>query len=265
MTRRRIVGLGYAVCVLASVGLLACSGDDTNPPPPDAGSADATTSDAGATDATTPIDSGAPEADANGDALACTPVDAGTFTDAEVAAGFAIVVARKCQQCHGDDLGGNPNGLPSTNEEGGTAYPPDLTPDPTTGLACWSNREIERAFLDGINKAGQPMCNPMPHFGEEGDAGIDEAGAGAVIAYLRSIPPVVRHVPENSACPPPTAPPDAGRDAGFDAGFDAGLDASSDAGEDASEDATVDAGDATTADAGADADDGGPGDAGDAD
>jgi hypothetical protein len=264
MSRRRIVGVGYVVFALGAAGLLACSGDDTNPAPPDGGTADATTSDGSATDATTPTDSGASDAGASGDALACTPFDAAAFTDAEVQAGFAIVVARKCQQCHGDDLGGNPNGVPSSNEEGGTAYPPDLTPDPTTGLGCWTNREIERAFLDGINKAGQPMCNPMPRFGEEGDAGIGEAGAGALIAYLRSIPPVVRHVPLNSACPPPT-PVDAGVDAGFDAGADASLDAGEDGGLDASEDATIDAGDATVTDAGADADDGGPGDAGDAD
>jgi hypothetical protein len=259
MMRRRFVGVVFSGwCLLASC-VVACSGDDTNPPLPDAGAPDATVDaqgEGGGSDAMAQGDAPVTDGGAGDAASACVLIDAAVFTDAEVQAGLKIVTARKCQQCHGNELQGNQNGLPSTNAEGGTAYPPDLTPDPVTGLGCWTNEEIECAFLYGVDKAGQPMCNPMPRFGEEGDAGIDEAGAGAVVAYLRSIPAVVTNVQKNPACPAPV-PVDAGPDAGTDAGpVDAGTDAGpvgSEAGPvEAGADATADAGDAGAEDAGGD-------------
>jgi hypothetical protein len=247
--RRRVLALASGVWGVAALGLVACAGDDTNPPLPDAGTSDATVSDGGGGDA---IGADSDAGDANDlDAAACTPFDAAVYTDAEIQAGLKIVLARKCEQCHGLQLQGNQNGLPSiptavtTEAEGGIAYPPDLTPDPINGLGCWTNAQIERAFLHGIDNEGVLLCNPMPRFGEEGDAGIDEAGAAAVVAYLRSIPIVVNpNVPNTPACYPPPPPVDAGEDAAADAGLDGAVDAGGDAG---------DSGDATVADASEDA------------
>lgn len=241
--RWRILALASLGWGLSSLSLVACAGDDTNPPLPDGGSPDATTNDGSLGDATGTSDADA-GATVNDDGSVCVPFDGAVYSADEVEAGLGIVIFRKCEQCHGEQLQGNQNGLPSTNAEGGTAYPPDLTPDPTYGLGCWTNARIERAFLYGIDKEGQPLCNPMPHFGEQGDAGIDEAGAAAVVAYLRNLPSVATHVPATPACYPPP-PVDAGEeDSGIDAAVDAGPDASADAG---------DAGDATVADSGSDA------------
>jgi hypothetical protein len=260
------MGLG-----LASVGLVACSGDDTDIPLPDAGGDATIASDGSSGDATTSSDAGVDTgADANVDANAvdggatCTPFDAGTYSDAEIQSGLAIVVARKCEGCHGEQLQGNANGLPSTQADGGMAYPPDLTPDPVNGLGCWTNAEIERAFLYGVDKNGLPLCNPMPQFGNEGSSSIDDAGAAAVVAYLRSIPIVVNpHVPKTPACYP-VAVVDAGTDAGVDAGADAGADSGFDAGLDATASAEAGPGAQDAGDAGAeDASDAGAEDASD--
>jgi hypothetical protein len=218
MKRRGLAGIGMGTML----ALAACSGDDTAVTFPDAGGTDATIADGASPDATSAAEAGVDAGPSEDAGPTCVLVDAAMFSDAEVQAGLAIVTAMQCHKCHGDDLQGNSAGLPSTNEDGGIAFPPDLTPDPDSGLGCWTTAQIERAFLYGIDNNGQPMCNPMPRFGEEGAAGIDEAGAGEVVAYLRSIPAVSNpHITKNSACPLPV-PVDAGVDAAADGGADAG-------------------------------------------
>jgi hypothetical protein len=243
---------------LSAVSLVACVGDDTNPPSPDAGVTDATVSTDGSGG-----DSAA-ASDAGVDSGECVPYDASALSDAEIQTGKAIVLQSKCGKCHGQELQGNQNGVPSTTAEGGIAYPPDLTPDPINGLGCWTNEQIARAFLYGMDNEGALLCNPMPHFGELADGGISEAGAAAVVAYLRSIPAISTNVPSTGDCPVPTptdgGEPDSGPDAAPDAGPDGSLlDAGHDAGPDGAvpdagpDGAMIDSGpDGTVSDAGAD-------------
>ncbi len=265
MLRRSLAARAcLAALVLAPLasGLLAACGDDTVLLPDADGGASA--------DATTPdvsVDS-APEAsaeagDASDAAPTCTPFDAGALDPNAVDAGLQLVGTHKCENCHGSTLSGNKDGVPSTTAMGGFAYPPNLTPDPTTGLGCWTNAQIENAILNGIDNEGMPLCNPMPVFGHiDGGAGLTPAQAALVVAYLRSLPPVSNLVMNTPDCPvPPT--PDAGPEAGVDAAPEAG-EAGSDAGTEAGagdagasdgsangSDATVDA--ATPADGGAEA------------
>jgi mono/diheme cytochrome c family protein len=131
--------------------------------------------------------------------------------DAAAQAGFDLVSQNHCQQCHRGDLGGDVDGLRQPN--GGNAYPANLTPESTTGLGCWTSDEIVRAILDGTDKDGRTLCAPMPRFA---DAGLDQAGATTIVAYLRSLRPVVRSIPETGACTSP--PSDAGGDARVDGG-----------------------------------------------
>jgi hypothetical protein len=237
MQKRTKAFASLVVWCAATAGLSAC-GDDTIILLPDSSAP---------VDATTEVG----PLDASGDATShdaqeeepCAPYDASGFTDAEIQGGAQIVASRKCEQCHGEELQGSSNPLPSTNAEGGFAYAPDLTPDPVNGLGCWTNAQIERAFLHGIDNEGQPLCNPMPHWGELDDGGIDEAGAEEVLAYLRTIPIVVNpNVPNTGNCPAPEedAGEEAGNEAGGDATMDGGADAAADAGPDVL-DATMDA------------------------
>jgi hypothetical protein len=170
----------------AMVRALACTSDRTNEPFPTVdGAVDGT---AGTEDAAA--------------ANECAAIRGAPPDDASVQAGFAFVDALHCQSCHGGSLRGNTDGF--MQPFGGNAYPSNLTPDPATGLGCWSSEQIVRAILEGVDKDGHPLCAPMPQFG---DAGLDPTSALLVVAYLRGIPPVNHQVPPTGAC---SLPPDAG-------------------------------------------------------
>lgn len=228
----------------AAGGLAACS--QTNAVSLDDGGTPDATTDNGM--------SGMDAADATEDAEeASCAVDAGPYSDAEVALGLQLVGQHKCENCHGSTLEGNNDGVPSLTVEGGIAYPPNLTSDPGTGLGCWTDDQIENAILNGIDNMGTPLCPPMPRFGHEGDAGLDQAQVAAVVAYLRSLTPTVNNVPNTPNCPQPTVPeagPEASTEAGTDASTEAGSDASTEASPDSStEDAPADAGSDVTSNA----------------
>ena len=255
---RRWLGLG--VIGLTCCAFAACSSDDSNnakSTPPDAGTdsttpADAAVAhDASAVDASV-VDSAATDggADVTTDAAtaACGAFDASGLDEASVAAGFAQVFeVYKCYSCHqgtsqtvsdagaGIVLSGNNAGLGTT----GTLFPPNLTSDPTTGLGCWSDSEIENAILHGVDPEGGALCSPMPKYGSAlttADGGakpgtpMDDGTAQEIVDFLRSLPVVVNQV-HATTC----AAPDAGSDAASDAGADAGLDGSADASADASD------------------------------
>jgi hypothetical protein len=199
-----------------------------------------------------PADSGTDgTVDAGVDSGACVAFDAASLDDAEVALGLSIVTQLQCQKCHGTQLAGNNDGVASPNTVGGLAYPANLTNDPQTGLGCWTQAQIEDAFLNGIDNEGSPLCPPMPHFA---DAGLTRAMADAVVAFLRSLPPVEANVPNTPDCT--LGAPDAGDDGSptlEDAGADvSATDASDASAADASEAAAADAGDAAAADGGDD-------------
>jgi hypothetical protein len=230
---RTVMHLRWAlggVLLSATFALSACAGDDTVALAPDGGGPDATTTDG----APAGDDGGGPAGDAGGggggDDGGCTPYVASGLDDAAVSAGNALVTTLKCRKCHGDLLSGNPDGVQSAQTEGGLAFPPNLTPDPATGLGCWTNAEIANAFLNGIDDQGEPLCPPMPHFA---DAGVDAAAAAEIIAYLRSLHPVVANIPNTPSCTIGAPGPEAGAEAGVDAGAETGAETGADAGTDA--------------------------------
>ena len=75
-----------------------------------------------------------------------------------------------------------------------TAYAPNITPDPETGIGEWTDEQIERAIREGIREDGTLMGPPMA-FAYYRD--ISSTDMAAIIAYLRSVPPVSREVPES--------------------------------------------------------------------
>jgi cytochrome c5 len=242
---RRSAGLALLGGLLMAASFVACDGDDNSPAAPDAGAADATTTqDSGGAK----VDGGGPVAEAG----LCAAIDAAAYDAAAVQEGRDLVVAKGCQVCHGESLSGNPDGVYSPGY--GTAYPPNLTPDQATGLGCWTDLQIETAFLYGVDNQAELLCPPMPHFGEyEDGGGISLAQAPAVVAFLRTLPAIADQVPDSPDCnlPPPD---DGGAVQGMDSGepSDAGHNHHFDASDGASD---VDAADATTdEDGGTDAD-----------
>ena len=220
----------------AACALVSCTEDlAVNPIDAGGGRADATIVDA-ANDASDAAKEAAADA-------ACSPVDAATLDAAQVKLGLSIVQNNRCLKCHGQVLSGNKDGVPSPGF--GTAYPPNLTPDPATGLGCWSPQEIANAILHGVDDEGRTLCPPMPVFAE---AGLDETSVAAVVEFLRSLPPIVNQVSETT-CVAVDAGPDAPTDDASDGATDGATDDASDGAADGATDAAVDA-----SDAGADAD-----------
>ena len=104
-----------------------------------------------------------------------------------------------CMECHTPFL---PEGRPDTTRMGaggfsfhgpwGASYSANLTPDPDTGLGNWKDGEII-ASLYGVRRGGGRVLPPMPtqYYAQ----GIAEGDLRAMIAYLRSLPPVRNQVP----------------------------------------------------------------------
>jgi mono/diheme cytochrome c family protein len=79
----------------------------------------------------------------------------------------------------------------------GFFYPPNLTPDPATGLGSWSEAEIVQAIRTGTRPDGRRLAPVMPW---QSYAALTDADAFALAAYLKSLPPV-RHAPPRMAGP----------------------------------------------------------------
>jgi len=98
----------------------------------------------------------------------------------------------------------------------GVAFAANLTPDPETGLGQWTDEQIMTAIRTGARPDGRLLAQIMPwgnfsHFTNEDLA--------AIVAYLRSLPPIVHAepapVPPNVAFTGPTlaVPPPSAWDA----------------------------------------------------
>jgi mono/diheme cytochrome c family protein len=104
-----------------------------------------------------------------------------------------------CVGCHSDHVTtyGFPI-KPGTEGQGGlefnegTGFPgvlraQNITPDPETGLGRWTDGEILRAMREGVDREGNALFPMMPyvHLRE-----MSDDDAQAIVAYLRTLPPV---------------------------------------------------------------------------
>nr|WP_245571772.1 c-type cytochrome [Microvirga subterranea] len=86
----------------------------------------------------------------------------------------------------------------------GIFYPPNLTPDPETGLGQWSEADIIRAVRNGVRPDGRQLAPVMPY---QSYSKLTDADAKALAGYLRSLKPVKNQVPAiTGASEKPTAP-----------------------------------------------------------
>ena len=118
------------------------------------------------------------------------PVPAHGFTaptdSASIARGEHVTRAlAKCGDCHGADFGGD---TLIDDPAFGTVYAPNLTRGQGGVMAAYSDAELEAAIRHGIRRNGQRlMIMPSQEFQLLSDEDL-----GAVIAYIRSQPPVDR-------------------------------------------------------------------------
>jgi mono/diheme cytochrome c family protein len=104
-----------------------------------------------------------------------------------------------CGNCHTPrgpggvfDMGKQLSGGPQTwDEPTFKVKGANITPDPDTGIGKWSDAEIKRALQEGVRPNGTPIAPIMPFsfYKIFTPADID-----AVVAYIKSVPPVRNQV-----------------------------------------------------------------------
>lgn len=118
------------------------------------------------------------------------PTDSATIARGE----FLFKYGNTCWQCHSTSLhpdsppsGGRPFDLTNVGPGFGMFYTPNITPDAETGIGKWTDAQVVRAIREGIRHDGTPLFPLMPVATLKGLADEDVL---AIVAYLRSIPPV---------------------------------------------------------------------------
>ncbi|RMF35419.1 MAG: cytochrome C [Alphaproteobacteria bacterium] len=94
------------------------------------------------------------------------------------------------------------------DEEPFTTYAANITPDRETGIGAWSDEEIIRAIREGIRPGGGRVIGPPMPIGMY--RSLSDRDARAIVAYLRTVPPVRHEVPEavyRIPLPPRYGPP----------------------------------------------------------
>jgi mono/diheme cytochrome c family protein len=126
---------------------------------------------------------------------------AGAADSKLVERGKYLVTIGSCTDCHtpghflgkpdtARHLGGSEVGFEIP--ELGVFYGPNLTPDKATGLGGWSERDIVTAIRTGKRPDGRTLAPIMPWAAL---AELTDSDAGAIAAYLKSLPPVSNKVP----------------------------------------------------------------------
>ena len=113
-----------------------------------------------------------------------------TYAGGDPTAGKTAVTQRACTSCHSADLSGT-----VTPYESSGAYPANLTPDSATGIGDWTDAAIKTAILTGTDDEGKALCSIMPHFGS---LGMTDLEATNIVAYLRTLTPVAKTIPDSS-------------------------------------------------------------------
>ena len=120
--------------------------------------------------------------------------------DPQVARGKYLVTIGGCNDCHTPGsffgkpdmtkvLGGSDVGFAMPN---GVFVAPNLTPDKETGLGKWTTDQIITAITKGERPDKRMLAPIMPY---EGLSSLTRSDALAIVAYLRSLPPVSHKVP----------------------------------------------------------------------
>jgi mono/diheme cytochrome c family protein len=133
-------------------------------------------------------------------AALCAPLVAQAADPAAVARGKYLVTIASCHDCHTPGyflgkpdmaryLGGSDVGfeLPGM----GVFVGPNLTPDKETGLGNWTDAQVVAAIQAGARPDGRMLAPIMPY---HAFANLTAQDVHAIVAFLRSIPPVQNKV-----------------------------------------------------------------------
>jgi mono/diheme cytochrome c family protein len=137
-----------------------------------------------------------------GAALAALVLSCASALAADPAAerGKYLVTIASCHDCHtpgyflgkpdmtrflgGSDVGFELPGL-------GVFHGPNITPDKETGIGAWTDAQVIAALQKGVRPDGRMLAPIMPW---HAFANFTPQDAQAIVAYLRSVPPVKNKV-----------------------------------------------------------------------
>jgi mono/diheme cytochrome c family protein len=120
--------------------------------------------------------------------------------DAQVARGRFLVTIAGCSDCHTPGallgtpdmkryLGGSDVGFAIPGA--GVFVGENLTPDKETGLGAWTEQQIITAIRTGKTPEGRELSAVMPY---PALSHLTDADAQAIVAFLKSLPPVSNQV-----------------------------------------------------------------------
>jgi mono/diheme cytochrome c family protein len=112
-------------------------------------------------------------------------------TESLLARGAYLAIAAGCASCHTDKDNDGPAyaGGHRLETPYGDFVAPNITPDAETGIGTWSDAEFVAALRTGVSPAGEHYYPAFPYASY---AGMTEADALAIKAYLDSVPAVSR-------------------------------------------------------------------------
>jgi mono/diheme cytochrome c family protein len=108
-----------------------------------------------------------------------------------------------CWECHGSQgshspeepqAGGLEFDMTDIGPGFGLVYAANLTPDVETGIGTWSDGELVRSLREGLDREGHLL---FPIMEAELWHSLSDEDVLALVAYLRSLPPVRNEVPAN--------------------------------------------------------------------
>lgn len=129
------------------------------------------------------------------------PTDAQTVARGE----YLFKYSLNCWDCHGSQgsngpdapqAGGREFDLTDVGLPGGFGYlyAANITPDLETGIGTWSDGELVRSIREGLDPEGHLL---FPIMEAEWWSGLSDEDVLALVAYMRSLPPVRNEVPDN--------------------------------------------------------------------
>jgi mono/diheme cytochrome c family protein len=109
--------------------------------------------------------------------------------------GRYLAVVGDCAACHttpgsGQQFGGGR----AIETPFGTILAPNITPDRETGIGAWSDDAFVGSLLDGTGRAGEHLYPAMPY---TYFTRMSRDDARAILAYLKTVPPVHNRVVSN--------------------------------------------------------------------